>query len=108
MLKILKNIKEKTESKIQKYTQENINELSRIINRPKEGEIIKISNIKIQESFKRPKSQKIKQRRKYYEKYNYFRSTIVLSQDNYLLDGYTTYLLAKEMKFDYITIVRAR
>lgn len=104
MLKIFKKI----ERKIQKYEQEIINELPRVLNRPKEGEIVKISNIKIQEIFKKPNLQKIKQRRKYYKRYNYFRSTIVLSQDNYLLDGYTTYLLAKEMNFEYITIVRAR
>lgn len=105
---MFKRIKSKLERLIWKYAQKNIDELSRIINIPKEGEVVKINNIKIQENFKRPKSQKLKQRRKYYERYNYFRSTIVLSQDNYLLDGYTTYLLAKQMKFEYITIVRAR
>ena len=33
---------------------------------------------------------------------------IVLNNNNYLLDGYTTYLLAKEMKFDYITVLREK
>lgn len=47
-------------------------------------------------------------RKQYYEKHKYFRATIVLDNDNNLVDGYTTYLLAKEMNFDYITIVRAR
>lgn len=105
---MLKRIKSKLERLIWKYAKENIDELSRIINRPKEGEIVKISNIKIKENFKKPRSQKIKQRRKYYQRHNYFRSVIVLNKDNYLLDGYTTYLLAKQMNFEYITIVRAR
>ena len=108
MLKIFKNINKRIEEKTIKYAQKDIDELTKILNRPKEGDIVKIDNIKIRKDFKKPRAQKLKQRRKYYEKYNYFRSTIVLSQDNYLLDGYTTYLLAKEMKFDFITIVRAR
>lgn len=106
MLKIFQNIKKKTEKEIQKYAQKDINELSRILNRPREGEIVKISNIKIQKYFKMPNRDKMKRRQEYYEKHSYFRSTIVLNNKNYLVDGYTTYLLAKEMKFDYITILR--
>ena len=106
MLKIFKNIKKKTEKEIQRYTKENMNELSRIINRPREGEIVKLENIKIQKKFKNPNWRKIKDRKEYYEKHKYFRSTIILNNKNYLIDGYTTYLLAKEMKFDYITVLR--
>lgn len=108
MLNIFEKIKNRTEKKIERYTQINSDELCRILNRPKEGEIVKINNIKIQDNFKKPKTQKLKQRRQYYKEYKYFRSTIVLNKDNYLIDGYTTYLLAKEMNYDFITIVRER
>lgn len=108
MFKIFRNRKNKIEENIKKYAQENINELSRIINRPHEGEIVKISNIKIQENYKEPDSRRMQLRKQYYEKHKYFRATIVLDNDNNLVDGYTTYLLAKEMNSDYITIVRAR
>lgn len=106
MLKIFRNIKEKTEREICKYAQKDINELSRIINRPNEGEIIKIDNIKIPEKFQKPNKEKINKRKDYYKKHRYFRSTIILNDKNYLLDGYTTYILAKEMKFEYITVLR--
>ena len=111
MLKIFKNKinrKEKIEEEIKQYSQEVADEFSRIINRPKEGEIVKISNIKIHEHFKKPNEWKIRLRRDYYEEHKYFKAPIVLDNANYLADGYTTYLLAKEMKFDYITILRAR
>ena len=108
MLKILKKIKYRIEGKILEYAQKNVNEISRIINRPNEGEIVKIDNIKILKVFKTPKHEKINSRRKYYKKYKYFRSMIVLNKNNYLLDGYTTYLLAKEAGFDYITVLREK
>ena len=103
---MLKRIKSKLEKLISKYVQENIDEISKTINRPREGEIIKIDNIKISKKFQKPKSEKLKARKEYYKKHKYFRSTIILNNKNYLLDGYTTYLLAKEMKFDYITVLR--
>lgn len=106
--KLKKNINKKLEKEIQKYVQENIDELSKILNRPIEGEIVKISNIKIHECFKEPNAWRLKLRREYYEKHKYFRSTVVLDNNNYLVDGYTTYLIAKEKGFDYITIVRMR
>lgn len=106
MFKILKKIKERAEKGIIRYAQKNIDELSKILNRPKEGEIVKLENIKIQRHFKQPRYSKIKHGKEYYERHKYFRSTIVLDSNNYLIDGYTTYLLAKQMQFDYITILR--
>lgn len=106
MLKIFKDIKRKTEGKICEYAQKDINELSRIINRPGEGEIVKIDNIKISKKFQKPNKEKLNKRREYYLKHKYFRSTIILNNKDYLIDGYTTYILAKEMKFDYITVLR--
>lgn len=109
MLKIFKNIKHKIEDKMLEYViEQNRNELSKIINRPNEGEIVKISNIKIFKFFTKPNQKKLDRKRKYYFKHRYFRSMIVLNRNNYLIDGYTTYLLAKEMGFDYITVVRKK
>lgn len=109
MLKIFKNIKYKIKDKIFEFAiEQDRNEFSKIINRPNEGEIVKIDNIKIFNSFTKPNPKKLDRRRKYYLKHKYFRSVIVLSKNNYLIDGYTTYLLAKEMKFDYITVLREK
>lgn len=105
---MFKRIKSKLEKLIWKYAQKNIDELSRIINRPKEGEIVKINSIKIRKDFNKPNPKKLERKREYYEKYQYFKSPIVLTKNNFLVDGYTTYLLAKEKKFDYITILRKK
>lgn len=106
MLNIFKKYNEKLERKIKEEADKNIKELSRIINRPLEGEIVNIENIKIPKRFQKPNKKKLNRRRDYYKKHSYFRSVILLNDKNYLLDGYTTYLLAKEMKFKYITIIR--
>ena len=108
MLNIFKNINKKIDSKIEEYANKNIKEYGILINRPLEGEIVRISNIKIKENFVKPNHQKLKQRRKYYKEHDYFRSMIVLDEDNYLVNGYTTYLLAKEKGYDYITVVRSK
>lgn len=104
--KLKKRIEKRLEEKVLEHAQRNIEELSKILNRPKEGEIVKIENIKIQKKFSKPKQCKMKNRREYYQKHKYFKRVITLDKNNYLIDGYTTYLLAKEMKFDYITIIR--
>ena len=77
-----------------------------LVNRPKEGEIVNIENIRIKENFINPSNRKMKEREQYYKNHSYFKSVIVLDNNNYLIDGYTTYLLAKKYKFNYITIVR--
>ncbi len=106
MFKTIKKIREKAEKGIVKYAQKDINELSRILNRPREGEIVKLENIKVQKYFKQPSYSKIRNRKEYYKRHKYFKSTIILDNNNYLVDGYITYLLAKQMKFDYIIILR--
>lgn len=109
MLKIIKKVKYKIEDKILEYVlEQDREEFSKIINRPSEGEIVKIDNIKILNFFTKPNQEKFSNRRKYYLRHRYFRSMIVLNKNNYLIDGYTTYLLAKEMKFDYITVLREK
>ena len=108
MLKIFKKLKKKIEGKIVEYAQKDIDELGKILNRPKEGEIVKLGNIKIPYSFVAPKKHKLYKRNLYYLKYGYFRSTIILNKNNLLVDGYTTYLLALNKGYDYITILREK
>ena len=105
---MLKKLKKKLEEKTTKYAQKDIDELSKILNRPKEGEIVKIANIKIPYYFLAPNKNKLRTRKRYYEKHKYFRSIVVLNNDNLLVNGYITYLLALNMGFEYITIVRER
>ena len=100
MLKIIEDLVNKN---VEKYTQI---ELSKVVNRPNEGEIVKIGSIKIKDDFKEPGTFKMLERRYYYNEHKYFKNQIVLNAENYLVDGYITYLLAKEKGFDYITIIR--
>ena len=81
-------------------------EIIDITNRPLEGEIVRLENIKIKKHFSQPKERKMKERRNYFNKYGYFKSPIILDKNNTLLDGYTTYLLAKEIGYKSITILR--
>lgn len=81
-------------------------EIIDITNRPLEGEIVRLENIKIKKDFSEPKERKMKERRNYFNKYGYFKSPIILDKNNTLLDGYTTYLLAKEIGYKSITILR--
>lgn len=106
MLNIFKKLNKKLEEKTVEYTQKDINELSKIFNRPLEGEIVKIGNIKIPYRFTEPNKNKLLKREDYYKKYGYFRSTIVLNKDNLLVDGYTTYILALNHGYEHITILR--
>lgn len=105
-MKIFKLLKKKIEEKTVKYAQENIDEMAKIINRPREGEIVKLENIKIPYYFVAPNKKKMLERKEYYKKYRYFKSTIILNKNNLLVDGYTTYLLALNMRYEYITILR--
>lgn len=100
MLKVIKNL---LKNKLTKNMQVEIIDISQ---RPLEGEIIPIECIKIKKYFKKPKESKMKIKEEYFNKNRYFRSTIILDKNNVLLDGYTTYLLAKEKGYKNITILR--
>lgn len=99
---MFKIIKEKINNIVYKYTKD----LSVITNRPLEGEIVKISSIKIPKDFQKPRAEKLNERNEYYKKHRYFRRTIILDDKNTLLDGYTTYILAKRKGFKSITVLR--
>lgn len=97
--KFIENLKRRKQRKMQI-------EIIDITNRPLEGEIVRLENIKIKKDFSEPKERKMKERRNYFNKYGYFKSPIILDKNNTLLDGYTTYLLAKEIGYKSITILR--
>lgn len=67
-----------------------------------------IRNIIIKRSFKKrpPREYKLKWRRAYYEKYKNFFVPIVLCNHNHLIDGYTSYLIAKEKGIKYVKVER--
>ena len=65
---------------------------------------IRISDIKIYPCFQEtpPGAQKMEQKEQYFIKTGLFKSDIILDSDNYLIDGYTSYLLAKEQGMEYV------
>lgn len=67
-----------------------------------------INNIKIAEEFKKnkPKSEKMIYKWNFYQFYGKFEQPIVLDKNNYLIDGYTTYLIAKQLGKKYIKVKR--
>lgn len=58
--------------------------------------IIDLKNIKIPKKFTKPKKEKLDHRFKYYEINKCFEVPIVIDKDNMLVDGYTSYLIAKK------------
>ena len=70
--------------------------------------IMKLNKIKIKDSFKKtePKNWKMRERWEYYRCNNRFYSPIVIDQSNYLVDGYTSYLIAKEDGLKEVEVVR--
>lgn len=58
---------------------------------------LKLKDIKIKEDFKRtpPNKYKMKAKWNYYRKTGSLESDIVIDKDGYLIDGYTSYLIAK-------------
>lgn len=56
---------------------------------------IEISKIKIPEHFSKPNPKKLQQKFKYYKENHKFESQIVIDLDYNLIDGYTSYLIAK-------------
>lgn len=58
--------------------------------------VIDLKNIKIPKKFTKPKKEKLDHRFKYYEINKCFEVPIVIDKDNMLVDGYTSYLIAKK------------
>jgi len=68
----------------------------------------KLSKIKIKESFKQhtPKAEKMAMKLLFYERHGKFSQTIVVDKDNFLVDGYTTYIIAKSLNKKYMPVKR--
>lgn len=58
---------------------------------------LKLEDIKIKEDFKRtqPNNYKMKAKWNYYRKTGSLESDIVIDENGYLIDGYTSYLIAE-------------
>ena len=57
-----------------------------------------VSDIKIFPTFVQPSDRKMERRRRYFKKHRDFQVDIVVDGEGYLLDGFTSYLLAKEYR----------
>lgn len=71
-------------------------------------EMINIDEIKLKKCFKRrkPKQGKMELKEQFYKEHGYFEDRIILKSNNRLLDGYTSYLLAKKYNITKIEIIR--
>lgn len=61
---------------------------------------MKLSKIKISKEFKNhpPRWTKMLDKQVFYIEHGRFEQPIILDENNYLVDGYTTYLLAKQLR----------
>jgi hypothetical protein len=68
----------------------------------------KLSKIKIQESFKNhlPRSGKMVEKYIYYLKFGKLEQPIVVNSENILIDGFTTYIIAKNFNKKYVKVNR--
>ncbi len=68
----------------------------------------KLSNIKIQKSFEKhpPRPEKMIAKWNFYQLYGTFSQSILLDKDNYLIDGYTTYIIASSLDKKYVKVKR--
>lgn len=55
-----------------------------------------LSDIKISPDFVQPSDRKMEKKRQYFKKHRNFQSDIVVDEEGYLLNGFTSYLLARE------------
>ena len=74
------------------------------LHNPGEPYKVKVSDIVIPVEFKEspPRFKKMMHKREYFRRNDRFESKIVLSRDFLLIDGYTSYLLAKENGMKYV------
>ena len=74
------------------------------LHNPGEPYKVKVSDIIIPEEFKatKPRFEEMIQKRKFYRKNNRFESKIVLNKGFLLIDGYTSYIIAKENGMKYV------
>lgn len=68
---------------------------------------VDLRKIRIQNSWNetKPRSEKYERKKNYFLKNGTFESTVYLTENNTLIDGYTTYLLAQEFGLGKIPVV---
>lgn len=69
---------------------------------------IPVDKITIPEEFKYVREYKLKQKIEYYLETGEFESKIILSQNNLLLDGYTSYIIARLYGIEKVPVWYAR
>ena len=69
---------------------------------------IAFKDIIISKEFKKhyPRKSKMQERWEYYEKYKEGKVPIIVDKNNVLIDGYTTYLIAKKLGVNKILVKR--
>ena len=70
--------------------------MGKVIRKYTREEIVEIKDIKIKPYYKPVSYKKLQEKRKFADKYNFYKEVVVIDKYNYLIDGYTTYLLAME------------
>ena len=69
---------------------------------------IDIDKIIIPNCYKKPREEKLKSKKRFYLKNGYFENNIIIDENNTLLDGFTTYYIAKLYGFKYIGVTRVK
>ena len=68
--------------------------------------IMRINDIRIPKEFQKPRTEKMNERIEYFKKNQNFETQIVVDKDNNLIDGYTTYLIAKKYGINFINVIK--
>lgn len=71
-------------------------------------DFLKLEKIIIKPEFLKaePNRYKMNEKRKYFFQYGELKDTVIVNQDNYLVDGYTSYLIAKEQGITAMPVMR--
>lgn len=69
---------------------------------------IDIDKIIIPGHYKRPGAEKLKRKKQFFIENGYFESNIIIDENNKLIDGFTTYFIAKVYEFKYINVTRVK
>lgn len=69
---------------------------------------IDIDKIIIPEYYKRPGAEKLRKKKQFFIENGYFESNIIIDENNNLIDGFTTYFIAKVYEFKYISVTRVK
>lgn len=74
------------------------------INTLRDMRFIELDKIQIPADFSKPNKNKLKERIEYFKEYKQFAVPIVIDKNNKIVDGYTSYLVAKHNNFSYVEV----